>query len=68
MADATERRRLGPDMRTLLMGAVLAAISLTLFVTVIPHLGAVGEQPRLAWWGFAGSRSRSPRRSRSTSR
>ena len=28
MADTTERRRLGPDMRTLLMGAVLAAVSL----------------------------------------
>ena len=21
--------------------------------TVVPHLGAVGDRPRLAWWGFA---------------
>jgi hypothetical protein len=61
------RRRLGPDVRTLLLGFGLVAASLSLILAVVPHLGAVGERPRLPWWELR-SRSRSPRRSRSTSR
>jgi diguanylate cyclase (GGDEF)-like protein len=53
MADPTTRRRLDADVRTLLLGAGLVAVSVGLFLAVIPHLGAVGERPRLAWWGFA---------------
>jgi len=49
----TRAPRIGPDKRTLILGAALALLSFTALAIVVPHLGAVGEQPRLAWWGFA---------------
>jgi hypothetical protein len=51
--ETTARRRIGPDQRTALLGAFLAALSLALLFAVLPHLGAVGERPRLPWWTFA---------------
>jgi diguanylate cyclase (GGDEF)-like protein len=52
MADTT-RRRLDPDLRTLVLAAGLLVASVALFLAVIPHLAVVNEQPRLQWWGFA---------------
>ena len=40
-------------MRTLLLGRLPAPRLVRPARDVVPHLGAVTEQPRLAWWGFA---------------